>query len=76
MADTVHKGNLTDEEKFLKRMQFLILADKMKSIYRQTLLADKARRETDAEHSWLLRFMHLCWRTMLPTGRTFSAWLR
>ena len=29
----------------------------MKGIYRQTLLADKSRRETDAEHSWHMAVM-------------------
>ena len=68
MADAVHKGNLTDGEKFLKRMQFLILADKMKSIYRQTLLADKSRRETDAEHSWHLALYALVLADYAPDG--------
>ena len=68
MADTVHEENLSGEEKFLKRMQFLILADKMKSIYRQTLLADKSRRETDAEHSWHLALYALVLADYAPDG--------
>ena len=35
-----------------KQMQFLIEADKMKTIFRQTLVMDKSRQENDAEHSW------------------------
>lgn len=27
-------------------------SNRMKSIYRHTLLTDRSRRETDAEHSW------------------------
>ena len=57
MAENFHKAHLTEEEKFQKKMQFLIIADKMKTVYRQTLLADKSRRETDAEHSWHLALM-------------------
>lgn len=57
MAENFHKAYLTEEEKFQKKMQFLIIADKMKTVYRQTLLADKSRRETDAEHSWHLALM-------------------
>jgi putative hydrolase of HD superfamily len=39
------------------QLQFLIEADKMKSVYRQTLLIDKSREETDAEHSWHFALM-------------------
>ena len=31
---------------------FLAEADKMKNILRQSMLSDKSRQETDAEHSW------------------------
>jgi len=34
------------------QLTFLAEADKMKSVYRQTLLSDGSREETDAEHSW------------------------
>lgn len=40
------------EERFKQQLQFLVEIDKMKSIYRQTILIDRSRRETDAEHSW------------------------
>lgn len=42
-------------DKLKKQIDFLVEIDKMKSIYRQSLLADGSRHETDAEHSW-----HLC----------------
>lgn len=42
-------------DKLKKQMDFLVEIDKMKGIYRQSLLADGTRHETDAEHSW-----HLC----------------
>ncbi|MCL1913675.1 MAG: HD domain-containing protein [Eubacteriaceae bacterium] len=40
-----------------QQLKFLIEIDKMKNIQRQTLLADKSRRETDAEHSWHFALM-------------------
>lgn len=41
----------------LKRIHFIMEMDKMKSIYRQSLLLDRSRTETDAEHSWQLTLM-------------------
>lgn len=41
-----------DRERLRKQMEFLAEADKLKTILRQTLLADGSRRENDAEHSW------------------------
>ncbi len=42
-------------KKIKKQMEFIIEIDKLKSIFRQSLLADSSRHENDAEHSW-----HLC----------------
>ncbi len=67
MAERVHKGNI-DEEIFTKKMQFLMIADQMKSIYRQTLLMDKSRRETDAEHSWHIALMAMVLSDFAPKG--------
>ncbi len=67
MAERIHKGNI-DEEIFTKKMQFLIIADQMKSIYRQTLLMDKSRRETDAEHSWHIALMAMVLSDYAPEG--------
>ncbi|MDR2899168.1 MAG: HD domain-containing protein [Clostridiales bacterium] len=39
------------------QLKFLIESDKMKNVTRQTLLADKSREETDAEHSWHFALM-------------------
>ena len=39
----------------LKQMNFLIEINKLKSVFRQSLLPEDGRRENDAEHSW-----HLC----------------
>ncbi|MCX7749267.1 MAG: HD domain-containing protein [Clostridia bacterium] len=40
-----------------KQIQFIIEIDKLKQIYRQTLLTDGSRNENDAEHSWHLAIM-------------------
>lgn len=35
-----------------KELEFLVEIDKMKNIFRRTVLIDGSRRENDAEHSW------------------------
>ena len=40
------------DERFQKQLSFLIEVDRMKNVLRQTLIADRSRRENDAEHSW------------------------
>lgn len=66
MAENIHSEDMN--EKFNKKLQFLILLDKMKSVYRQTLLADKSRRETDAEHSWHIAVMAMLFSDLAPEG--------
>ena len=39
-------------ERLNRQLLFLAEADKMKSVLRQTRLADRSRQESDAEHSW------------------------
>lgn len=41
-----------DTKRFTKQLDFLREIDKVKSIYRNTVLLDKSRHENDAEHSW------------------------
>lgn len=40
------------DKRFEQQLEFIVEIDKMKSVYRQTILIDESRRETDAEHSW------------------------
>ena len=42
-----------------QQLQFIMEIDRMKSVYRRTLLIDHSRRETDAEHSWHFALMAL-----------------
>ncbi len=46
-------------DKLKGQLRFLTESDKMKTVSRQTLLADKSREETDAEHSWHFSLMAL-----------------
>ncbi len=68
MADFIHS---TDNE-LKQRLDFLITIDKMKTIYRQTLLTDKSRRETDAEHSWHIAIMAMLLAPYAPKGADIS----
>ena len=43
--------------RFEQQLLFFREADKMKTVLRQTMLADYSRRENDAEHSWNLALM-------------------
>lgn len=46
-----------EKSRMERQLQFIMEADRMKSIYRRTLVADRSRRETDAEHSWHFALM-------------------
>lgn len=48
---------MTDNNRLIDQMDFIKEIDKLKSIYRQTLLIDGSRNENDAEHSWHLSVM-------------------
>lgn len=41
-----------DNEKLKKQLGFLVEIDKMKNVFRRTVITDCSRRENDAEHSW------------------------
>ena len=41
-----------DNKRLINQLNFIVEIDKMKSIFRRTVLIDKSRRENDAEHSW------------------------
>lgn len=46
-------------ERLKQQIDFILEIDKLKHIYRQTLLVDGSRHENDAEHSWHLAMMAL-----------------
>lgn len=45
---------LTQNMDLQKQLDFILEADKLKQIFRRTVLTDGSRRENDAEHSWHL----------------------
>ncbi|MBI2190756.1 MAG: HD domain-containing protein [Planctomycetes bacterium] len=49
------KSSLPD--RLLQQIQFVIEVDKLKHVYRHTILTDGSRYENDAEHSWHLALM-------------------
>jgi len=44
-------------ERLAQQIRFIIEADKLKEIFRQTLVSQSRRRENDAEHSWHLTLL-------------------
>ncbi|HEY7120904.1 MAG TPA: HD domain-containing protein [Tepidisphaeraceae bacterium] len=44
-------------DRLQKQLAFLLEIDKLKQVFRRTLIADGSRRENDAEHSWHLAIM-------------------
>lgn len=48
---------MNKQERLEKQIEFILELDKIKSITRQTYLANTTRKENDAEHSWHLAIM-------------------
>ncbi|MFD0712733.1 HD domain-containing protein [Paenibacillus sp. GCM10027626] len=44
-------------ERLQQQIAFIMEIDKMKSIYRKSIITDRSRQENDAEHSWHLAMM-------------------
>jgi putative hydrolase of HD superfamily len=51
------QGRNSDKTRLEEQIQFIVEIDKLKKVYRQTMLTDKSRQENDAEHSWHLAVM-------------------
>lgn len=49
--------NFKLDERLKKQMDFLLEIDKEKSVFRQTSLSNKGRKENDAEHAWHMAVM-------------------
>ena len=54
------------DERLNKQLDFILDADKVKNIMRQTYLADGKRKENDAEHSWQLALMAVLLKEYAP----------
>ena len=55
-----------DKDRLRKQIEFIVEVDKLKNIYRQTLLMDGSRNENDAEHSWHLALMAMVLKEYSP----------
>lgn len=55
-------------DKLDELIAFTAEIDKMKSVYRRTLVIDKSREETDAEHSWHLAMMVMLFKDYAGEG--------
>jgi len=51
-----------------RQLQFIAEAGRLKGVLRQTMLADPARRENSAEHSWHLTVLALTLAEYAPSG--------
>jgi putative hydrolases of HD superfamily len=51
-----------------RQLGFILEVDRLKGVLRQTLLADRSRRENSAEHSWHLATMALVLGGYAPAG--------
>ena len=63
-------------DRFLRQLDFIREADKIKSIFRQTYLMDGSRKENDAEHSWHLALMALVLEEYAPAGTDLGKVIR
>src|SRR3989442_7727528 len=51
-----------------RQVGFLLEADRLKTVLRQSTLTDRSRRENSAEHSWHLALMALVLAEHAPDG--------
>lgn len=57
-----------DDHRLYGQLAFFREVDKLKQIFRQTLLLDGSRCENDAEHSWHLAMMVLTFKEYAPSN--------
>ncbi|MBO8172891.1 MAG: HD domain-containing protein [Bacillaceae bacterium] len=50
---------LFDDKRLAQQIRFITEIDRLKNVYRQSILMDSSRRENSAEHSWHLAMMAL-----------------
>jgi putative hydrolase of HD superfamily len=54
-----HKSSTVNAERFKQQIEFILEADKLKSVSRRTTLLDRSRQENSAEHSWHIALLVL-----------------
>jgi putative hydrolase of HD superfamily len=57
-----------DEEPLDSQIAFVLEADRLKTVLRQSLISDESRRENSAEHSWHLALMAVVLAGHAPPG--------
>jgi putative hydrolases of HD superfamily len=58
----------SEADRLTEQMQFAAEAGRLKAVLRQTMLAEPARRENSAEHSWHVALMALTLAEYAPPG--------
>jgi putative hydrolases of HD superfamily len=58
----------TPDDRLSQQFAFLLEIDRLKQVFRQTLIADGSRRENDAEHSWHLAMLAVVLAEYGPAG--------
>ncbi|MDB9495587.1 HD domain-containing protein [Spirulina major CS-329] len=56
------------EPRLMAQVRFIVEIDRLKTVLRQTKLADGSRRENSAEHSWHLALMAIALADYAPLG--------
>jgi putative hydrolases of HD superfamily len=64
------------EQRLRDQFRFLLEIDKLKTVQRQNVLADRSRRENSAEHSWHLGVLVLCLAEYAPSSVDVSKVIR
>jgi putative hydrolase of HD superfamily len=60
IAEKVERELMPDQSgRFRRQIDFILEADKLKSILRRTVLTDRSRHENSAEHSWHIALLAL-----------------
>ena len=68
IAETIGPKGYSSTSRISQQLAFLAELDRLKSVVRQSLLADRSRRENSAEHSWHLAIFALTLVEHAPTG--------
>ena len=61
-------GGMGADESLERRIEFLLEADRLKTVARQSRITDGSRHENSAEHSWHLALMALVLAGHAPPG--------
>jgi putative hydrolases of HD superfamily len=61
-------SDLLSDNAMMKKFRFIVELDRLKTVFRRTLLLDKSRTENDAEHSWEMATMALVLHSYAEPG--------